>query len=143
MTRTILVVDDNEQVALSIMSALEGVPELRVIVVGNGHDALGVARDKAFLINAVITDFDLPVLDGFSLIREIRGLPLYRTVPVLMITGDISAVAGETSVSNGPNQILRKPFSCREVRRVVEQILLESSGATFAPGDTVPRTDIA
>jgi two-component system, chemotaxis family, chemotaxis protein CheY len=123
MPHIVLIVDDNETVAMSLASAVEAIPDVKAIMVGDGHAALRVARDPQVTIHALITDFDLPHLDGFSLIEEIRRLPLYTSVPVLMITGHSDRAAKSGCRVKGPNIILPKPFSCREVRRVVEQML--------------------
>jgi DNA-binding response OmpR family regulator len=123
MPRVVLIVDDNETVALSLASAIEAIPDVHAIVVGHAQAALRVIRDSTIKVQALITDFDLPQVDGFSLIREVRNVAPYHTVPVLMITGDANGAFQKSDRVEGPNIILTKPFSCREVRRVVEQML--------------------
>src|SRR5947209_19653703 len=121
MPRVVLIVDDNETVAMSLAAAVESIPDVQAIVVGHGHAALRVLRDSRIRVRALITDFDLPHLDGFSLIREMRRVTPYESVPVLMITGDASGASKNGCKLEEPNIILQKPFSCREVRRVLEQ----------------------
>ena len=81
MSARILVVDDSasmrQMVAFALSSAGFSVDEAE-----DGQVALGRAQGQKF--NAVVTDVNMPNMDGISLIRALRGLPDYKFTPMLM-----------------------------------------------------------
>jgi DNA-binding response OmpR family regulator len=123
MSGCILIVDDDELLADSLALTVEAMLGLRSMVVRNGASALRVARDPRVSVRALITDLQLPQLDGFELIRQMRALPGYAGLPALMITAAGEECRNGCTVE-GPNLILHKPFSYREVSRVLETLLL-------------------
>lgn len=141
MIRTVLIVDDDEQIALALAAALDNIGGWRAIPVRDAHAALRIITDETCAVGALVTDLDLPMVDGCSLIRQIRATPGYRRIPVLMITANERASFG-TDAEESPNVIMKKPFSYREVRRVVEQMLEESSAADSVAGDDLPSADV-
>jgi len=123
MRRLVVIVDDNESAAVSLALAVEKIPGVEAVVMQHGPAALRLFQTSDTPIHAVITDFNLPYLDGFELIREIRKIPAYRTIPALMVTADRNTSEKNGGTVEGPNAILYKPFSSREVCRVMEKLL--------------------
>lgn len=122
MSKVLLVVDDSESVAASIALALEASLDVKVMVALHPQAAMDVfARESA--IAAVITDLNLPCLDGFQLIGALRKLRAYESLPAIMITAEDDPELLNKCEECKPNVILRKPFSPREVCRVVEALL--------------------
>ena len=117
----ILVADDNADMRAYIKRLLGG--RWRVEVVGNGAEALSFLRGRR--ADLVIADVMMPTLDGFALLRELRG---ERSRPATSRVLMLSARAGEESriegLQAGANDYLVKPFSARElVARVEAQLL--------------------
>ena len=122
MQKTILIVDDAESVAASLALAVESIPGMKPVVALHPHAALLMFRDSSVKIAAIITDLSLPALDGFELIRQLRETSGYENVPAIMITADEQASPNGNTLCK-PNVIFRKPFSVREVCRVLEQLV--------------------
>lgn len=120
MSARILVVDDSasmrQMVSFALTSAGYAVEEAE-----DGQVALGRAQGARF--NAVITDVNMPNMDGIALIRELRQLPDYKFTPLLMLTTESSADRKADGRAAGATGWLVKPFDPDQlvatVRRVV------------------------
>ena len=123
MPRYVLIVDDDETFGQALASAVEMIPELKAIVVRHGAAAIRIAREEHSSIAALITDLHLPQIDGFELIRKLRALPACANIPILMITADPGENCANGCTADGPNLVLQKPVSYREVRRVLQTLL--------------------
>src|SRR5690606_41606996 len=83
MTATILVADDSATMRMIVQAALSDAG-WQVIAAGNGRQALDLARSHR--VDMLVSDWNMPVMDGLSLIRELRADPGYRDLPVLIQT---------------------------------------------------------
>jgi CheY-like chemotaxis protein len=118
--RLVAIVEDNDSVATSLALAVEGLQDVEAVVAHHPDFALRLftGGDK---VSALLTDFGLPGMDGLELIARIRAIPAYADLPVVMITaGDVPEGAPPAAM---PNAILSKPFSPREVCRVLASLL--------------------
>jgi len=122
MSKVVVIVDDSASVASSLALALETIPDVRAIIAHHPQAALNLFKREAD-IRAVVTDLNLPYLDGFNLIGELRKLHSYEHLPAVMITAEESPEPSAASAACRPNVILRKPFSPKEVCRVVQSLL--------------------
>ncbi len=123
MPKVVVIVEDTESVASSLALAFENIPGVKAVITQHPRAALRLFRNPDIPIAALITDLHLPYLDGFELIREIRKLAPYSNLPAIMITADQRADLMNGSTPYSPNAIFRKPFSLREVCRVLEELL--------------------
>lgn len=123
MARIVVIVDDSESVASSLALAFEGIPGVKPVIARSSAEALRLFTAKDSNIAAIVTDFNLPVVDGFELIRQIRNLAAYRNLPAIMITADDTAGKAGAAGSHGLNAIFPKPCSLKEVSRVLEELL--------------------
>ncbi|MGA8030595.1 MAG: response regulator [Bryobacteraceae bacterium] len=123
MNKIVVIVEDTESVASALAMAIENIPGVRAVVAENSRAALGFFTASNGSVAAVVTDLHLPYLDGFELIREIRKLAAYRTLPAIMITADEGVDLGNGTAAERPNAIFQKPFSLKEVCRVLEELL--------------------
>lgn len=119
-----VIVDDNESVAESLAVAFARIPGIETATRHDPSDALQlfeISREPA--IAAIVTDLNLPNLDGLELIRKVREMEQYRTLPAILITADEHLGRGNGDSGNTPNAIFAKPFSVKEVCRVLEELL--------------------
>lgn len=131
----ILVVDDEERVALSIERSLQ--PYYQVRVAYNGTDALKIAR--RINPNLVILDIMMPGMDGLEVCREIRSDPILQAVPILFLTARGRVEDKIEGFEAGADDYLTKPFDVRELVLRVKAILQRTSRQQEekAPADTI------
>jgi len=105
--RRVLVVDDAADVRQIHTRFLHG-SGMEVVTADNGTMALDVARRA--VPDVIVTDVDMPIMDGLHLCRELRADALTRNVFVVIVTGDPSDQA-QAAIDAGCDAILGKPCS--------------------------------
>jgi len=123
MEKVVLIVEDSDTVAHSLAVAIETLPGVKTIITRDPRAALSLFGAPDFGIAALITDLNMPYLDGFELIRQVRAMEPYSKLPVVMITADERAGDLNGSTQHPANALFRKPFSLKEVCRVLEELL--------------------
>jgi threonine synthase len=83
-TKTVLLVDDNEEASLLIQRLLEGRKKYRILLAKDGWDGLSQARQK--LPDLIVTDLMMPELDGFDLVEELRLDPRTKDIPIVVVS---------------------------------------------------------
>ena len=120
MSARILVVDDStsmrQMVAFALTSAGYAVEEAEDCVA-----ALGRAKNQRF--NAVVTDVNMPNMDGIALIRELRQLPAYKFTPLLMLTTESATEKKSEGRAAGATGWLVKPFNPDQLIATVKKVL--------------------
>ena len=87
MSKSILIVDDSASIRQMLGFTLRAAG-YEVDEAVDGKDGLGKAQRKAYQL--VFTDQNMPNMDGLTLIKSLRGLPTYRSTPILMLTTESS-----------------------------------------------------
>ncbi len=104
----ILVVEDDEAVRQTLVDILElNGHEVRSAT--NGQEALALARQEAPAL--VLTDVEMPILDGFGLLRELRGDESLRRVPVIVLSAKVDRAATRRGMELGADDYITKPFT--------------------------------
>ena len=120
MSARILVVDDSasmrQMVAFALSSAGFSVDEAE-----DGQVALGRAQGQKF--NAVVTDVNMPNMDGISLIRELRALPTYKFTPILTLTTESTTEKKMEGKDAGATGWIVKPFNPEKLLATVNKVL--------------------
>lgn len=120
MAKTVLVVDDSASIRQMVIFTLKS-QGYAVIEAGDGQD--GLDKAKANAVNLVLTDQNMPRLDGLSMIRALRALPNYRSVPILMLTTESSDTMKTQGKAAGATGWLVKPFDPNKLLEVVRKVL--------------------
>lgn len=118
--KTILIVDDSSGVRKFVMFSLKN-HGYRVIEAEDGQDALEKLRDQT--VDMVITDLNMPHMDGFSLIRTLRQTDEFRATPILILTTEEGQRERTLGVEAGANAYIVKPFKPAEILAIVQQYL--------------------
>jgi two-component system chemotaxis response regulator CheY len=87
----------------------------------DGQDGLDKAKAQVF--DLVLTDQNMPRMDGLTLIRSLRGLPTYQKVPILMLTTESSDEMKSKGRAAGANGWLVKPFDPQRLTEVVKKVI--------------------
>lgn len=117
---SILAVDDSASMRQMVVFALKNAGH-DVIEAVDGIDALNSAKTNK--VNLVITDVNMPNMDGIQLIKELRGLPDYRFTPILMLTTESSAEKKQEGKSAGATGWLVKPFNPDQLIATISKVL--------------------
>lgn len=122
MAETVLIIEDSDDVA-PLEIALAALVGIRVQTLSSGREALKLLGAKPIELAAVITDLNVPHVDGFELIKAIRAHDRYSKVPILVVSGDSHPDTPARLRVLGANAFFPKPYSPAQVRQVLEGLL--------------------
>jgi CheY-like chemotaxis protein len=121
--RPVLVVDDSENNAAMLEIALSDIPEVRVVLASSAFEAWRILSGADSSIRAIVTDLNMPRMDGFELIRRIRADGRLAATPIVVVSADTDPGTPERIARLGVSAYFPKPFSPFQVRRKLEQLL--------------------
>ena len=116
-----LVVEDSPPMRKMIVFALSRVRELDVVEADDGVDALRRIAGTKFDI--IITDINMPILDGLKLVKRLRADDNYKDVPIVIITTEGAAEDRKRALALGANAYITKPIQAQQVISLVREIL--------------------
>jgi CheY-like chemotaxis protein len=119
----VLIVEDSENSAAMLEIALADIPGISVRLVTSGLEALRLLNGDGPAFQAIVTDLNMPRMDGFELIRHIRGDRRLSATPIIVVSADTNPDTPERIAQLGVSAYFPKPFSPAQVRRKVEQLL--------------------
>jgi two-component system, chemotaxis family, chemotaxis protein CheY len=120
MTHTILAVDDSASMRQMVGHVLRTAGFL-VFEAGDGAEALEIAARER--IDAVVTDHNMPEMDGISLVRRLRALEEHATTPILLLTTESSAEVKQLGREAGATGWIVKPFDPMRLVEVCRKVL--------------------
>jgi two-component system, chemotaxis family, chemotaxis protein CheY len=118
---TILIADDSTAMRSLVMSTLEGLANVRIIQASNGFEALRMLPREQ--INLILTDINMPDINGLELLSFVRTNPMYKNLPVVIISTEGSQKDIEKGLSMGANEYIVKPFTPEYLLEVVGKYL--------------------
>lgn len=120
MERTILVVDDSATVRkfVSVSLSMQG---FRVLTAEDGMDALEKLPCEP--VDLIITDLNMPNMDGMELVRTLRSNPTYKELPIIILTSLQEKALKSESQKLGISSYLNKPFSLEKVQYEVAKYI--------------------
>ena len=116
----ILAVDDSAAMRQMVGITLTGAGH-EVQQAADGREALQIAERQTF--DLVITDVNMPVMDGLTLVRHLRNLPGYRGVPLLVLTTEATTERKLEGKAAGATGWLVKPFNPDRLLATVAKVL--------------------
>lgn len=120
MARVIATVDDSRSIRQLVGYTLSRAG-FEVMEAGNGQECLEAIKQKK--ADLIITDLNMPVMDGIQLIRELRSLPAYKFTPILMLTTESQEGKKAEGKSAGATGWIVKPFTPEQLLSVVSKVL--------------------
>lgn len=119
----ILIVEDSEPCVTTLEMALWGLAALETRTARTGAEALAIMASGTCPVRAIITDLQLPTMDGFELIKEIRSRSSQAAIPILVTSGDSDPGNSERLRRLGADAYFVKPYSPAALRRTLERLL--------------------
>jgi two-component system chemotaxis response regulator CheY len=120
MAKTILAVDDSGSLRQMVTFSLKSAG-YDVVQAVDGQDGLDKAKQKT--VDLVLTDQNMPIMDGLTLIKNLRSLGSYQNVPILMLTTESSDEMKAKGKAAGANGWLVKPFDPKRLIEVVQKVI--------------------
>lgn len=120
MSKTVLVVDDSTSMRQMVSFTLKEAG-FDVIEGTNGQEALTQVQGKS--VNLVITDLNMPVMDGMTLIRQLRAQPSFKFTPILMLTTESQDAKKQEGKAAGATGWIVKPFNPEQLLQVVAKVV--------------------
>ncbi|MBV8681114.1 MAG: response regulator [Aquitalea sp.] len=120
MPKKVLTVDDSASIRQMVTFTLKSAGyEVVEAIDGNG----GLARAQADNFDLILTDQNMPGMDGLNLIRALRKLPTYGTTPILMLTTESGDQMKSLGRAAGATGWLVKPFDPQKLLDVVKRLV--------------------
>jgi two-component system chemotaxis response regulator CheY len=121
MAMTILVVDDSTTILMSLKTTLT-MNGFVVETANNGQVALDKLK-SGIKPNLILTDVNMPVMDGLELIEKVRALPEFRSIPILALTTGSEASRRNEGKRQGATGWLIKPVAGDDLIKVIRKLL--------------------
>jgi two-component system chemotaxis response regulator CheY len=117
---SILAVDDSPSIRQMVAFTLKSAG-YSVIEASDGADGLAKAKEKT--VNLVLTDQNMPLMDGITLVKNLRGMPSYATTPILILTTESSDDMKAKGRAAGATGWLVKPFDPVRLVEIVKKVI--------------------
>lgn len=120
MTRQIIAADDSASVRMMVRFSLEKIG-CKVRDVENGRKALEFLKKES--VDMLITDLDMPELNGFDLVKKVRAIPRHRHLPIVILTTESDEVFKAKARAAGATGWITKPFRPDQLSKMVDLLL--------------------
>ncbi|KIG15504.1 Phosphate regulon transcriptional regulatory protein PhoB (SphR) [Enhygromyxa salina] len=120
-----LVVDDCRFIAERVARALEA-KGFDCTIAADGYQGLELLRRHDF--DLFVLDVDMPMINGFGLLRQLRRDPVHACVPVLMLSAEHSSADHDRAIALGADAYMTKPLQLRPLNAVIDAM---ASGRTI------------
>ena len=120
MKKTILVIDDDYFVRTLLNFLLKDYYE--VVTIENGYKAM-LWLDKGNIPDLILTDMDMPRINGFNLLKHLQKSGYYRDIPILVLSGHSSPDFEDQCRNSGASGFVSKPFNPPELLNSLERLL--------------------
>lgn len=118
---TALVVEDNQSVRDLLVFALRRIPGMTTVEANHGVDALEKMEDMT--PDIILTDINMPVMDGLSLLKHVRSKEHLSQVPILVITTEHAAADKARAIALGATSYITKPIRAPRLLEEVRSLL--------------------
>lgn len=120
MSKVIMTVDDSVSIRQMVGFSLTRAG-YEVLEAVDGRDAVNKLKGKT--VNMLITDLNMPNMDGIELIREVRSKPEYRFMPIIMLTTESQEEKKQAGKAAGATGWIVKPFKPDQLLSVIKKVL--------------------
>jgi two-component system chemotaxis response regulator CheY len=123
----ILVVDDSRTMRKIVRNALEamGYAATSIVEAADGLEAIQKLRECQGKIDIILADWNMPNMNGLTLIKELQGIDQLRKIPVIMVTGEAQRDHVMEAIRAGARNYIVKPFTPETLRQKVLAIEME------------------
>jgi two-component system chemotaxis response regulator CheY len=116
-----LVVEDSPMMRQLLVFALSRVKQLKVTEADDGVD--GLKKLAAGKFDIILTDINMPIMDGLKLVKRVRTDAVHKDVPIVVITTESAEEDRQRALSLGANAYITKPIQAPQVIAKVKELL--------------------
>jgi two-component system chemotaxis response regulator CheY len=116
----VLTVDDSVSVRKLVASTLTAGGH-QVVEASNGAEALELLKTRTF--NLIISDINMPVMDGLTFIKHVRVVAVYKYTPILVLTTEMDPAKKKIAKESGATGWLVKPFDPEQLLATIRKVL--------------------
>ena len=120
--KNILIVEDSATTRALIRAVIEDMGDFNTVEAGSGFEALKLLPTQEF--NLVLTDVNMPDINGLELIHFIKSNPRYSHIPLIIVSTERSEEDKKRGIALGAMSYITKPFKAQELQEVVKQAIL-------------------
>jgi len=120
--KNILIVEDSSTTRALIRAVIEDMGDFNIVEAGSGFEALKLLPTQEF--NLVLTDINMPDINGLELIHFIKSNPRYSHIPLIIVSTERSEEDKKRGIALGAMSYITKPFKAQELQEVVKQAIL-------------------
>ncbi|MBW1861592.1 MAG: response regulator [Deltaproteobacteria bacterium] len=133
MAYKVLIVDDSLPMRSVVKKTIKasGFKVSQFFDASNGEEALNILREE--WLDLVLTDYNMPDMNGLELIEEMKKNEELKTIPVVMVTTEGSQQRVEEFMEKGVADYIKKPFTPEEVRNKLNRIMGETEDGEGSP----------
>lgn len=117
----VLVVEDSPTMRQLIVFALKRVRGIDIVEAQDGVDGLKKLSSQRF--DLILTDINMPIMDGLKLVGLVRNDPAYSTIPIVIITTEGANEDRERALAIGANEYLTKPIQTTRIIDTAKRLL--------------------
>lgn len=121
MAKTVMVVDDSASLRQVVVMALKSAG-YETMEAENGKKAIEALKTKR--ANLIISDVNMPVMDGLTFLKEVKQIPEYKFTPVIMLTTESSETRKSEGKAHGAKAWVVKPFQPQQMLDAVRKLLM-------------------
>jgi two-component system chemotaxis response regulator CheY len=122
-SQVIITVDDSSTMRRIIKNTLQKLGFANILEAEHGVEALEVMAKQAAPVDMIITDWNMPEMDGLSYVKAVREMPAYKETPILMVTTEAAKEDILTALKSGVNNYVVKPFTPDTLQEKVFKLL--------------------
>jgi two-component system, chemotaxis family, chemotaxis protein CheY len=120
----ILIIEDSPTMRQLIAFALKRLPGVRIVEAHDGVDGLKKLSSEKF--DLILTDINMPVMDGLKLVSLVRNDANYRTTPIVVITTEGAQEDRDRALSLGANDYITKPIQANRILELARTFLKQA-----------------
>jgi two-component system chemotaxis response regulator CheY len=117
----ILVVEDSASMRSYVTTIIEGDADLEIVEASTGFEALKTLPHHKF--DAIVTDINMPDINGLELVSFLKNHPVYRVIPILIISTESADADRQRAAALGAEEYVCKPFEASELMAKLRRLL--------------------
>ena len=117
----VLVVEDSPTMRQLIVFALKRIRGFQIVEANDGVD--GLKKLSAHKFDLILTDINMPIMDGLKLVSMVRNDPNYKETPIIVITTEGATEDRERALALGANEYITKPIQTMKILETVKKLM--------------------